>query len=77
MAPGILDAKSKISTAKVSTAQVPSLLNNSLTLTYNTPLGNTPGTTTSTINSLLPDALGNKSVSASLVGASYLTLTTY
>lgn len=53
-APGVLDAKTKISIAKISTAQVPSLLNSSLTLSYNAPLQNTPGTTISTINSLLP-----------------------
>ena len=76
-APGVLDAKTKISTAKLSTAQVPSLLNTSLTLTYNSPIQNTPGTTTSTITSLLPEALGNKSAPASLVGASFLTLTIY
>lgn len=74
---GVTDAKTKISTAKTSTAQVPSLLNSSMSLTYNTPLQNTPGATTSTINSLLPDALGNSSATSTLVGISYATLTGY
>lgn len=74
---GVINAKSKIATAESSTAQVPSLTNSSLTLTYNVPLQNTPGTTTSTINSIFPEALGNKSTTNSFVGASYLTLSTY
>jgi hypothetical protein len=76
-ATGVIDTKNKITAAMTSTAQVPSSTNSSLSLSYNTPLQNTPGSTTSTISSILPGILGNKSSANSFVGVSFLTLTTY
>jgi hypothetical protein len=75
--PGVTDAQAKITTAKTTTSQIPSTTGVALTLSYNTPLQNGPGSTTGTINSLFPDILGTKSTSDTLVFAGYTTLTTF